>query len=433
MAAARRATDWSTHADAARLYRRAIEAARAGGADDDHTALGETWEQLGEALRAVGEPPAAARAFSEARRLLRDDPIAQARLCDRQAEVAKRSAALTAAVRWLKRGFRAIETLDDPEAIVWRARLRSNLGGIRSRQGRWNETISVCRQAISEASSVGELRALAHACYVLDWALVETGRDAEATNAERALEIYRELRDPEHESMVLNNLGMLAYFKGRWEQAIALYRSAGECSERAGKPADTAYTDCNVGEILSDQGHLEEAETYLQRARRIWSSTGEQQGVAYVDLLLGRLDARRGDHSTGRKLLERSVAELHEFRVDAYTDFGRALIAEVEALEGDPLEALEIARRELQCNDRHRPLLTRVAGVALARSGQKEAAQAELRRSLRVARDRGSEYDIAAAIDALAALSAADAELLADRDQILDQLKVVRLVTPALM
>ena len=95
-------------------------------------------------------------------------------------EVAKRSAALTAAVRWLKRGFRSIEALDDAEAIAWRARLRSSLGGIRSRQGRWTETISVCRQAISEASEVGELRALAHACYVLDWALVETGRDADA-------------------------------------------------------------------------------------------------------------------------------------------------------------------------------------------------------------------------------------------------------------
>jgi hypothetical protein len=130
--------------------------------------------------------------------------------------------------------------------------------------------------------------------------------------------------------------------------------------------------------------------------------------------------------------LERSVAELRQFRVDAYTDFGRALLAEAEALGGDPLKALEIARRELQCNDRHRPLLTRVAGVALARSGQKEAAQGELRRSLRAARDRASEYDIAAAIDALAALSDADANLLADRDQILHQLKVVRLVTPTL-
>ena len=77
-------------------------------------------------------------------------------------------------------------------------------------------------------------------------------------------------------------------------------------------------------------------------------------------------------------------------------------------------------------------MLTRIAGIALARLGEKEAAEREFRSSLRVARDRGSEYDIAAAIDALDALSAADADLLADRDKILDQLKVVKLTTPAL-
>ena len=43
--------------------------------------LANAWEQLGEALRAIGEPAAATRALTEARRLLRDDPIAQARLC----------------------------------------------------------------------------------------------------------------------------------------------------------------------------------------------------------------------------------------------------------------------------------------------------------------------------------------------------------------
>ena len=79
---------------------------------DADQALAEAWEQLGEALRNAGEPAAAARALTEARRLLRDDPIAQARLCHRHAEVAERSEALTAAVRWLKRGFRYVEALE---------------------------------------------------------------------------------------------------------------------------------------------------------------------------------------------------------------------------------------------------------------------------------------------------------------------------------
>ena len=136
MVGAERATERFSHADAARLYRRAIEAGRADGAVADPATLAAAWEELGEALRATGEPADAMRALTAARRLLRDDPIAQARLCDRHAEVAKRTGSLTVAVRWLKRGLRCVEPLNGIEAKASRARLRSNLGGIRLRQRR---------------------------------------------------------------------------------------------------------------------------------------------------------------------------------------------------------------------------------------------------------------------------------------------------------
>src|SRR5205807_2800413 len=65
--------------DAARLYRRAIEAARSNGVAQDK--LAATWEALGEALRISGEPTAAVQAFTAARRLVPEDALAQARLC----------------------------------------------------------------------------------------------------------------------------------------------------------------------------------------------------------------------------------------------------------------------------------------------------------------------------------------------------------------
>jgi tetratricopeptide (TPR) repeat protein len=435
MLGAKRATERFSHADAARLYRRAIEAARADGIAAEPAgalSLADAWEQLGEALRCVGEPAAATRALTEARRLLRDDPIAQARLCDRHADIAKRSEALTRAVRWLNRGFRFIEALEGAEATAWRARMRSNLGGIRGHQTRWSEAISACRQAISEAESVGELRALAHACYVLDFALVESGHADEATHSSRALKIYEELGDPEQESSVLNNLGAFAYFDGRWDDAIGLYRRAGACSERAGRPADVAYTDCNVGEILSDQGRLDEAEAHLQRARRMWTATGERQTHAFVDVLLARVAVRRGHHQTGLTMLEAAMADLRKVRVDWYADYARALIAEAEAFAGDPERALQIAGEELESSDRHRPLLERVSGIALARLGRKDAAEDELARALASARERGIEYDIAATIDALDALGSVDLGLLRDRDKIIERLKIEDLRTPVL-
>jgi class 3 adenylate cyclase/tetratricopeptide (TPR) repeat protein len=431
MAAAERATERFSHADAARLYRRAIEAGRAEGPTDG-LSLADAWEQLGEALRNVGEPAAAAKALTEARRLQPDDPIAQARLCHRHADTAGDSGASTAAVRWLKRAFRWLDQVEGSEATAWRARIRSDLGGLRNRQGRWREAISECRQAIADADSVGELSALAHACYALDYALVESGHPAEATHSWRALEIYEQLGDPEHEFRVLNNLGGLAYWDDRWDDAVELYRRASTCAERAGRPADGAFTDCNVGEILSDQGHLEEAEAHLQRARRVWSGTGERQPVAYVNALLARLAVRCGRYEEGLALLEAARSELRQLGVDAYAELAQAWIAEAEAFGGDPFRAMDIASQELQANDRQRPLLTRMGAVALARLGQREAAMREFRHSLTTARARDSQYDIAATIDAMAAVGGADGDLLAERDEILGRLKISRLPAPAL-
>jgi tetratricopeptide (TPR) repeat protein len=345
--------------------------------------------------------------------------------------VASRSAALSAAVRWLQRGFRYLDGVPGPEAIAWRAKMRSRLGGVRNRQGRWAEAVVECRRAISDAESVGELSALAHALYSLDWALVESGRPEEAVHSWRALEIYRQLGDPEHELIVLNNLGMFAYFEGRWDDALSLYLQARSCGERSGRPADVAFVDCNVGEILSDQGRLEEAEEQLRRARRVWSATREPQSVAFIDLLLGRLAVRRGDHQVGVPMLERSTRALRAFNMHAYADFGRALVAEAEAMLGDPARGLEIARAELEMADRLKPLLVRAAGIALARLGEADAALRELNGSLACARERGAGYEVAATIDALAWLGSADADLVRERDEIMEALKIVRLPAPA--
>jgi tetratricopeptide (TPR) repeat protein len=308
--------------------------------------------------------------------------------------------------------------------------MHSNMGGVRNRQGRWTESILECRRAISEAESVGELRALAHACYALDLALVQSGRSEEATHSWRALEIYGELGDPEHETVALNNLGAIAYWDGRWDDAVELYRRAGACGVRAGRPADVAFTDCNVGEILSDQGLLDEAEAALRRARRVWSGTGERESVAWVDALLARVCVRRGRCQEAVPILEAAMAELRRSGVDEYADLTQALIAEAEAFGGEPAQALDIAGEALHASDRLRPLLTRVGGIALARLGQTAAAVRELTHSLESARQRSAAYDIAATIDALDALESAEPRLLAERDEILERLKIVRLPAP---
>ena len=432
---AEHATARFSHADAARLYRRAIEAARAGGTPAEQTgaaSLAHTWEQLGYALRCTGEPDAATQALNEARRLVGDDPVVQARLCHRHAEVDEVRKSLTAAVRWFNRGLRCLDGVESQDAAVWRARLRSYLGGVRNRQGRFPEAVALCRQAISEAGSVGELGALARACYTLDWALVRLGQPDQATHSARALKIYEELGDPEHESTVLNNLGMFAYFEGRWDDAVELYRRGGECSERAGKPVDVAYTDCNIGEILSDQGKFGEAKAHLERAQRLWTATKELQSVAFVQLLLGRLALREGRYPDAMPLLEAGTAGLRKFGIGEYAGFARALIAEAEAFAGDPSRALAIAYQELDGAGGDPALLHRIAGIAQWRLGRTDDAKRELTAALEQARAAGAEYDIAAAVDVLAALGEEQPGDVSERDAILARLRIEWLPKPQL-
>ncbi len=73
---------------------------------------------------------------------------------------------------------------------------------------------------------------------------------------------------------------------------VDLYARAAEASARAGDVWAAAYGDCNIGEVLADQGRLEEAEERLRRARRVWHGTEDEHGVAFTSALLGRLAAR---------------------------------------------------------------------------------------------------------------------------------------------
>ena len=412
-------------ADAARLYRTAIAAHR--GTEIPASDLARVWESFGEVLMLVGENDDAERALDAARRLTVDDPVAQARICCRRGEIADRNE-LARAVRWLRRGLRAVEQTPGLAARRWRARLIADLASIRQRQLRFREAERLCREALVEGEASGELRAQARASYILDWALFELGRFEEATHSARALEIYRELGDPEQEGRVLNNLGGLAYWQGRWQEAIELYREAGACSERAGHAADVAWhRDGNVGEILADQGHLEEAATHLRRARRVWLATANRQSTAYANMLLGRLAVRDGRTAEGLELLAAALADMERFGVGFYAKLAHALIAEGEAFGGDPHRALALADAQLAAGNDEVSLLTRVRGIGLARLGDLDGAAAILEIAVAGARERGEDFDVALGLDVLARIGRARAAERAARDAILARLGVVAL------
>jgi tetratricopeptide (TPR) repeat protein len=424
--AADRAVAKFAQADAARLYRRAIEAGGHDGASDRE--LAECWEALGEALKQGGHLAAAVDALTAARKLVRDDRRAQARLLLGHVRIAHRRGRLTGAVRWGTRGLRVLGDASDDESRVLRARLTAELAFIRYVQGHLTEAERLCRTVIDQFESDVEQRPWAHASYVLDLVLMDRGRFDEAGNASRALAIYERLGDLEEQGHVLNTLAGLAQCRWEWDEALRLFGQAAAAYERAGSQSGIAIAACNIGEILSDRGLYDEAAEQLGRARRIWMSNGERGAAAYAEMLLGRISARGADIDEARRLVSAAARELRTLGEMRYVEEAEAVLAEAEAFAGDAAHALMLADTLLAASSRELSIwLRRVRGVALARLGRTQAAVTELESALALARDRGARYDIAATLHVLGRLNGRSHELAAERDQLLTRLGIERL------
>jgi class 3 adenylate cyclase/tetratricopeptide (TPR) repeat protein len=430
--AADHALERAAYADAASLYRRALDAGR--GLEIPPDALAAAWESLAEARVRTGELRDAAAALTTARRLVADDPVRTARLLWLHARIAERVGNVHQAVRWSGRALRVLDGQDGAAAAACRSHVVATLAAVRQRQGRSVEAIRLAHGAIADGEAAGEELAVGHACQILDWALVESGRAAEAGYSSRALDIFRRHGAADRESAVLNNMGGFAYRAGRWDEAVDLYRGGAEASARAGDVNYGAFADCNVGEVLSDQGRLDEAEPLLRRALQVWRGTADEHGVAFVSTLLGRLYVRGGRTEEGVGLLRDALARFRALRVEVDAAFVEALLAEASLWSGRPDEALAGVtdlRGRLPDDARLEPLLHHIAGVALDRLGDRAGAREELEAAVATARSFELPFELTLGLDALERLGGSASQARRrERDALLAQLDIVRLPSP---
>ena len=382
--AAHRASERAAFADAANLYRRALESAHHVGAP--HAELAAVWESLADAYLRTGELERSDHALTTARRLVAGDPVRTAHLLWLHARIAERAGQVSRAVRWSGRALRTLDGVADQAAVACRSHVVATLAAVRQRQGRTGEATRLAREAIAEAEAAGEELALGHACQILDWGLIMSGRATEPEHSARALEIFRRHGAADRESAVLNNMGAFAYRAGRWDDAIALYRRSADASERAGDVNFAAFTDCNIGELLSDQGRLQDAEPLLRRALQVWRGTADEHGVAFVTALLGRLHARAGRTDESVELLEDALVRFEALRVEIDAALVKALLAEAALFAGRSEQAHDArARAARRAARRH------AAGAAAAprrrrRAGADGPARGRGGRDLRGAR-----------------------------------------------
>ena len=411
--------------EAAAFFERALAAARRR-RDISTGERATVLEGLGDVRVKLGDFEKASVAYRASLNRVGPDPLDATRVIMKQAQVPSWLGNYPPALRWITRGLGVLEGVDGTEAASERARLYAMYAAFRTRQGRLKDAIKWSLLAVEEAQAADARDALAHAYFLLDWAYAALGRYEEAVYSPLALSIYEELGDLHRQGLVLNNMGVFAHFQGRWDDALDLYRRAGDAWDKMGNRWHVALTTLNVGEVLSDQGLMDEAEPLLLDALRVARALHSGPLLGEVTLRLGRLYSR-----TGR--FEEAHAVFAEAR-EQYELEAEARIAECFVLESEPRAALKLSKsalgraRSLDAGFDVIAMLQRTEGCAYLQLGQLEKARSALALALEEARRRSLDYEAALVLDALAVLADADAEpaedLRHERDAILERLGV---------
>ena len=266
--AADRARAIYANVEATRFYERALVAGRGlrSLSDDDRAG---TWKALGAAREAAGSFDLAFEAYQRASRLLRHDPVRQARVFEQRAISRLRVGSYSLALRETTAGLNCVGDDELEAATRARARLLALRADIRKWQGREREAIAVARDAVALAEASGELVALARAYSALDGAYEMLGEPEKAVDEVKALAIWRRLGLTRRAAIVEMNLGAQSYSAGRWDDAVSWYGQARDSFGRAGDSTQTALAEANLGELLIGRGDYEGGEkTSVTRAGR---------------------------------------------------------------------------------------------------------------------------------------------------------------------
>jgi tetratricopeptide (TPR) repeat protein len=284
-----------------------------------------------------------------------------------------------------------------------------------------------CERAIETAETSGNLGAEALARRIFDWALFELGLPVEHVHSLRSLALYEELDDLRGQAKVLSNLGVGAYWAGRWNEAVDYWERSSDVVQRTGDEVTMAFTTVNIAEIKLDQGRPEEARALLEGAERVLHAAGDRTGTALAEIDLGRAAYQGRRYEEATALLEHARDELRAIGHQRLAFEASARLAECRLLSGDARAALAAADELLLHGEMGTgggsPLLHRVRGVALHCLDDDDGATAALERSLDVARSRNVAFDAALALRALADVDLRRrAELLAESRELLDRL-----------
>lgn len=404
--------------DAAAHYRRAIDAARR--LDRAHRVdareLSQTWSALGDVLEQAGVLDGALDAYRRAYTLAGDDPAARVRLLVRRARARERAGACPAALRELTQAERVLDRHHDelPADTADRARVAiTTLRAIvREAQEQPAAALPLALDAAAGAERLGEREELAKAYAVVDWAYVVLGEPERAVHTPEIVSIYEALGQSDRAAGALGNDGAVAFWLGRWSDALDRYRRAEAAYVRAGDVVNAAIQQSNIGEVLVCRAQYDDADAPIRDSVRTHRAVGFVDGALFSEVQLGRLQRGRGEHDAALTTLTRvrdEAASLHLW--------GSALLAAIHLAEclvdlrrsDDALTVLADAERQAGADAAvYAASVALMRALALSSARRTEEATVVAAEGIETARRIGMVYELGLLLVLHAALVEAD-------------------------
>ncbi len=275
----------------------------------------------------------------------------------------------------------------------------TNLLGNLVRNSIWLERVDDARRHLDEvlplARASGDERSL---MFILRQAGNFSVHDIDASKPlfEESLALARKLGDGEGECSVLNSIGNMHQYQGRYEEARAAYDAALAVALRSGDVYIEEMVRENLGANYIWEGNYEAAQTWLEEARQMTRKLGLVLDEASTTENFAFLALHRGDYESARGHLHES---LRLYRSQGATPASLLLFfAILEAQRGDRRRAQEWV------------------GLALARGTATHAVMQNTTRhfdailrgdlsdaEIAAARTAGEQLDLATVLDELAA------------------------------
>ncbi|HVM21493.1 MAG TPA: DUF4062 domain-containing protein [Egibacteraceae bacterium] len=126
-----------------------------------------------------------------------------------------------------------------------------------------------------------------------------------------ALEIRRELGDPNNTATTLRLLGNIRYELEDRRDGEALWLESLHVRPLDGDRRARGETLNNLGVAASDRGDLEQADDYYRQALAIFTEVGDEEGIARIDMNLAEMGYERQDYVGGARHAQAALSRFY--------------------------------------------------------------------------------------------------------------------------